>query len=77
MIIQRIIKTSNNIIIMEKYNLSESSKNLWKFLFDFQTGNLSKINIDMKEAWFVSDVLEVCQAITDEKNELIEFLNKS
>ena len=77
MIIQRIIKTSNNIIIMEKYNLSESSKNLWKFLFDFQTGNLSKINIDMKEAWLVSDVLEVCQAITDEKNELIEFLDKS
>ena len=24
-----------------------------------------------------SDVLEVCQAITDEKNELIEFLDKS
>jgi len=23
-----------------------------------------------------SDVLEVCQAITDEKNELIDFLNK-
>jgi len=62
---------------MEKYNLSESTKNLWKFLFDFHTGNLSKINIDMKEAWLVSDVLEVCQAITDEKNELIEFLNKS
>ena len=62
---------------MEKYNLSESTKNLWKFLFDFQTGNLSKINIDMKEAWSVSYVLEVCQAITDEKNELIEFLDKS
>ena len=77
MIIERIIKTSNNIIIMEKYNLSESTKNLWKFLFDFQTGNLSKINIDMKEAWLVNDVLEVRQAITDEKNELIEFLYKS
>jgi len=23
-----------------------------------------------------SDILEVCQAITDEKNELIDFLNK-
>lgn len=62
---------------MEKYNLSESTKNLWKFLLDFQTGNLSKINIDMKEAWLVTDVLKVCQAITDEKNELIEFLDKS
>ena len=77
MIIQRIIKTSNKIIIMEKYNLSESTKNLWKFLSDFHTGNLSKINIDMKEAWLVSYLLEVCQTITDEKNELIEFLDKS
>jgi hypothetical protein len=55
---------------MEKYNLSESTKNLWKFLFDFHTGNLSKINIDMKEAWLVSDLLKVCQSITDEKNEI-------
>jgi len=24
---------------MEKYNLSESTKNLWKFLFDFNWNN--------------------------------------
>lgn len=60
---------------MKKYNLPESTENLWKFLFDFQTGNLTEVKIDMKEALMITSVLEVCQAITDKKNELITFLN--